>query len=131
MYKFYHKKIPKSFGNFFHEMSQTHSYNTRQVQSQSFFLSRLTKKKTQKSFKFAGVKIWKNIPTEIQQSNSLNLFSKKCKTYLISPENKMEASILPEIPDTEVRKSWFAEPETSPNGSPTVRVAVQEPKTVT
>ena len=43
----------------------------------------------------------------------------------------LEASISPEIPVTEVRKSWFAEPETSPNGSPTVRVALQEPKTFT
>ena len=44
---------------------------------------------------------------------------------------KKKASISPEIPVTEVRKSWFAEPETSPNGSPTVKVALQEPKTVT
>ena len=43
----------------------------------------------------------------------------------------MEVSISPEIAVTKVRKSWFAEPETSPNGSPTVRVALQEPKTVT
>ena len=43
---------------------------------------------------------------------------------------KMEASISPEIPVTEVRKSWFAEPETSPNGSPTVRVTLQQPKTI-
>ena len=42
-----------------------------------------------------------------------------------------EASISPEIPVTEVRKSWFAESETSSNGSPTMRVALQEPKTVT
>ena len=42
----------------------------------------------------------------------------------------MEASISPEIPVTEVRKSWFAEPETSHNDSPTVRVALQEPKMV-
>ena len=45
--------------------------------------------------------------------------------------NKLEASISSEIPVTEVRKLWFAEPETSPNGSPTERVALQEPKTVT
>ena len=42
-----------------------------------------------------------------------------------------EPAISPEIPVTEVRKSWFTEPETSPNGFPTVRVALQEPKTVT
>ena len=42
-----------------------------------------------------------------------------------------EASISPEIPVTEVRKLWFAEPETFPNGFPTVRVALQKPKTVT
>ena len=45
--------------------------------------------------------------------------------------NIKEAFISPEIPVIEVRKSWFAESETSPNGSPTVRVALQEPKTVT
>ena len=39
----------------------------------------------------------------------------------------MEATISLEIPVTEVRKSWLAKPETSPNGSPTVRVALQEP----
>ena len=44
---------------------------------------------------------------------------------------KKEASISPEISVTEVRKSWFAEPETSPNGSPTVRVTLQESKAVT
>ena len=42
----------------------------------------------------------------------------------------MEASISPEILVTEVRKSWFAGPETFSNDSPTVRVALQEPKTV-
>ena len=42
-----------------------------------------------------------------------------------------EAFILPKIPVTEVQKSWFAEPETSPNDSPTVRITLQEPKTVT
>ena len=42
-----------------------------------------------------------------------------------------EASISPEIPVAEVRKLWFAKSETSPSGSPTVRVALQEPKTVT
>ena len=46
-------------------------------------------------------------------------------------EKQKEASISPEISVIEVRKSWFAKPETSPNGSPTVRVALQEPKTVT
>ena len=45
--------------------------------------------------------------------------------------NLLEASILLEIPVTEVRKSWFAKPEISPNGFPTVRVALQELKTVT
>ena len=35
----------------------------------------------------------------------------------------MEAPISLEIPVTEVQKSWFAEPKTFPNDSPTVRVA--------
>ena len=42
-----------------------------------------------------------------------------------------EASISPEIPVTEVQKLWFVKPETSLDGSPTVRVALQELKTVT
>ena len=52
-----------------------------------------------------------------------------CQNY--SGKFIQEASISPEIPVTEVRKSWFAEPGTYPNGSPTVRVALQEPKMVT
>ena len=50
----------------------------------------------------------------------------KSKTYFL-----LEASISPEISVTEVRKLWFAEPETSPSGSRTVRVTLQELKTVT
>ena len=38
-------------------------------------------------------------------------------------DDLQEASISPEITVIEVQKLWFAEPETSPNGSPTVRVA--------
>ena len=37
----------------------------------------------------------------------------------------LEAALSQEIPVTEVRKSWFAKPETYPNDSPTVRAALQ------
>ena len=49
----------------------------------------------------------------------------------ISANKILEASISPEIPVTEIQKSWFAESETSSNDSSTVRVALQKPKTVT
>ena len=51
--------------------------------------------------------------------------------FLYKQNKKLEASISLEIPITEVRKLWFAEPKTSPNDFPTVRVTLQEPKTVT
>ena len=43
---------------------------------------------------------------------------------MLNSEKNHEASISPEILVTQVQKSWFAEPETSSNGFPTVRVAL-------
>ena len=58
-------------------------------------------------------------------------FSYKLRDRFVLKKMFKEVSISSEIPVIEVQKSWFAEPETSPNGSPAVRVALQEPKTVT
>ena len=49
----------------------------------------------------------------------------------VATNKNMEVAIPPEIPVVDVGKLWFAEPETYPNGFSTVRVALQEPKTVT
>ena len=38
-------------------------------------------------FRYSGIKIWNDIPVEIRELSSLNIFKKKLKGYLLNNDN--------------------------------------------
>ena len=69
---------PLHFRDYFTQISEFHQYNTRSASCGDFF--RVRKNTVQyglRSICFNGVKSWNTIPSDIQNSPSVNIFKKK------------------------------------------------------
>lgn len=82
MFQYTHKMLPVHFSNLFSYTSDKHKHLTRHSCSNSLYLSHFSSSRTQKSFKFAGAKIWNSIPHHIKQS-SYSSFQKSYKEFLL------------------------------------------------
>ena len=67
MHSFYHCMLPENFDNYFKSGSTQHSYNTRSITSEGYYLERVVTKSGQLSCIYAGVKIWNKIPLDIKK----------------------------------------------------------------
>ena len=79
MYKSTTLALPSSFDEYFKNIS--HQYNTRTNNTFSLPLPRTDFGK--QSIKFAGVKVWSEIPPKVKNSLSLQLFNSQLKSYII------------------------------------------------
>ena len=86
MFKYEKTCIPRCFTGTFIKNKQVHKYNTRFAHHY-----RTVKHKSnivKYSIKVIGPKIWKDIPLELQNSKSLNIFKKSMKLLLLSQYNQ-------------------------------------------
>ena len=75
--------LPTSIGNFFvpQEIHHTHGTRSRTRGDSPRFFSHT--KRGEKSLQYIGRQIWDEIPSEIQSSESFNIFKKSYKKFLL------------------------------------------------
>ena len=83
MHSFYHRMLPENFDNYFKSGSTQHSYNTRSITSEGYYLERVVTKSGQLSCIYAGVKIWNKIPLDIKKLSKRS-FCRYIKRSLIA-----------------------------------------------
>ena len=78
------KLLPACFSNLYNFLGERHTYQIRQALSENIYL---TKKYSDqfglRSIQFTGATLWNQIPYEIKISNSLSVFNRKLKQYMI------------------------------------------------
>ena len=82
IYKFLKNDLPANFQNYFCSTADIHPHYTRQSSGLHILYSKTNIRK--KSIKIAGPHFWNNLPLEVKQSNSLIIFKKHLKHYLLS-----------------------------------------------
>ena len=86
LYKFHQNLLPPSaLGNYFEPdpFVNRHSYGLRSRTMNAPTRLVCRTKYSEKSIQISGVKFWNNIPKEIQESLSLNIFKKSFKKFLL------------------------------------------------
>ena len=81
MYKIINNLMPPIFQNMFHHVFNLHRYPTRQ--SQNLYTPRYRTTRSKFAIKFHGSIVWNTIPPNIQMVQSLFMFKRKLKHYLI------------------------------------------------
>ena len=80
MYLFIHNKMPDRFKHYFTYSTDVFSYSTRNSKTnQSLYLTHYSTNRTQRSFKYFGVKIWNSIPQNIKQHSTYRNFKNSDK----------------------------------------------------
>ena len=85
MSKFKNKTLPIPFRNYFTSASNFYNYSTRNSKKGNYYSSKVNKKRTQRSIKICGTKLWNKLPTRLlnHTNKGLSTFSKKIKTALL------------------------------------------------
>ena len=81
-HKFHNNKLPKSFDKFFTNISDIHSYNTRNFKNRMYLKSQ-NKQSGLKTLSQMGTKFWNSIPNKFKKIKLLHTFSSNLKKYLI------------------------------------------------
>ena len=81
-HKFHNNKLPKSFDKFFTNISDIHSYNTRNFKNRMYLKSQ-NKQSGLKTLSQMGTKFWNSIPNKLKKIKLLHTFSSNLKKYLI------------------------------------------------
>ena len=78
MHSYYHGKLPGLLDNLFNPNYSVHLYNTRSASNIHFEFRRTNCVKY--SIGFKGAIIWNNIPSNIRNISSYNMFTTKSKS---------------------------------------------------
>ncbi len=81
MYRHNKQLLPASFAQYFNPIA--HHYNTRLRVNEFLSLPPLRTDIGKQSLKFTGVKIWNQIPSDVREANSLDIFSDRVKAFII------------------------------------------------
>ena len=82
MYKIYHNQSPKAIQEMFQKVSDVHNRGTRQSIVDDYYPPRVRLEMCKRNFKFRGVYLWKEVPPDIRQSKSENVFKNNMKKIL-------------------------------------------------
>ena len=83
MHSFYHRMLPENFNTYFRSSNAQHSYNTRSITSDGYYLERVSTKSGQLSYIYAGVKIWNKVPLDIKKASKHTFCNHLKKNSLI------------------------------------------------
>ena len=81
VYKSLNCLLPLTFDNYFLQNSLLHTHNTRSHSSLHLFYHRT--KARSNCIKIFGSKFWNSLPVPIRESNSIYIFKRKLKSYLL------------------------------------------------
>ena len=82
MFKYNKGLLPDNFTTYFTRSNTTHSHNTRYT-TNNFKIPRKNKQIGLTTLSYKGAKLWSDIPNEIKDSYTLNIFSNKYKKFLL------------------------------------------------
>ena len=83
-YKHSKHQLPDTLSSYFNAITLPHEYNTRSKSNKNLFLPRKNLNYGQFGVQYAAARNWNEIPLEIKNSSSYNIFKKKIKSFLIS-----------------------------------------------
>ena len=83
MYKYFNKKLPSNFVNYFTDLNSIHRYDTRQKTNLKLYLPRTRTKFGQKALLFSGIKAWQTLPIKLTQKKEVHSFSKAVIQYIL------------------------------------------------
>ena len=78
MYKVRHEMAPSSLSNMFQKTNEVHEHQTRQAKH-DFLPPKPKTNYLKKAFSYRGAVAWNNLPSEIKNSESVNIFKAKLK----------------------------------------------------
>ena len=81
MFKYQNKMLPQVFDSYFTQPS--HLYKTRFSKRNNFALVHVNNAKDESLLKYIGPKIWTGIPLNIKEAQSIKVFVKTYRNYLI------------------------------------------------
>ena len=85
MYKCINGTAPGRLCNEIEMYCDRHGFNTRNADSLNVILPKPKLELFKQSFKYAGAKIWNELPTSLQNSTSLDSFKFKYKKLFLKP----------------------------------------------
>ena len=83
MYKYSTSQLPARFNNYFKDIADVHSYNTRQIKTRQFALPKARSNSGAKMIKCSALAIWSKIPPEIKNKTCLAHFLAEYKKYVL------------------------------------------------
>ena len=82
MYKTQKGLAPDVFYDLYHSVTELHSYNTRSTNNGNLQIPLTNLRAGDKAISVSGARIW-NIPNSVKQAQSLDVFKRELKEYLI------------------------------------------------
>ena len=83
MHSVYYKRAPKIFNKFFKHLNELHNYQTRQVDTSTYFLLRVNKQFAQNQISYRGTKLWATIPATIK-NKGFHSFKQLFRKHMLS-----------------------------------------------
>ena len=89
MYKTQKGLAPDVFYDLYHSVTELHSYNTRSAYNGNLQIPLTNLRAGDKAISVSGARIWNNIPNSVKQAQSLDIFKRELKEYLIKSQQAL------------------------------------------
>ena len=89
MYKTQKGLAPDVFYDLYHSVTELHSYNTRSAYNGNLQIPLTNLRAGDKAISVSGARIWNNIPKSVKQAQSLDVFKRELKEYLIKSQQAL------------------------------------------
>ena len=91
MYKTQKGLAPDVFYDLYHSVTELHSYNTRSayIYNGNLQIPLTNLRAGDKAISVSGARIWNNIPNSVKQAQSLDVFKRELKKYLIKSQQAL------------------------------------------
>ena len=89
MYKTQKGLAPDVFYDLYHSVTELHSYNTRSAYNGNLQIPLTNLRAGDKAISVSGARIWNNIPNSVKQAQSLDVFKRELKEYLIKSQQAL------------------------------------------
>ena len=86
MYKTQKSLAPDVFYDPYHSVTEVHSYNTRSANKGNLQIALTNLRADDKDISVSGARVWNNIPNSIKQAQSLDVFKRELKEYLMKSQ---------------------------------------------
>ena len=92
MYKTQKGLAPDVFYDLYHTVTELHSYDTRSANNGNLQIPLTNLRAGEKAISaisVSGARIWNNIPNSVKQAQSLDVFKRELKQYLIKSQQAL------------------------------------------